>query len=213
MRGPGAGGDVGGRIGVGIFRHQIDVADTLRMQLERDLLRRQIAVDMLAAGHRGGVVVGDLVGDVGGGGDALGDAGLPERKKVPSPRLANTCSSLVNGATPTQGTPSPPICVNVSVLRSIHSAMKWQPMPAIARLPSGTLVEGLCGQPEQKYGVRLIGETACIWLACRPLNQSALARSISAISGLRLSRKSRSVSELASEATLSSAAKVRNRLS
>ena len=32
--------------------------------------------------------------------------------------------------------------------------MPWQPMPAIARLPSGTLVEVLCGQPEQKYGVR-----------------------------------------------------------
>ena len=27
-------------------------------------------------------------------------------------------------------------------------------MPAIARLPSGTLVEVLWGQPEQKYGVR-----------------------------------------------------------
>ena len=48
-------------------------------------------------------------------------------------------------------------------MRSIHSAMKWQPMPAKARLPSGTLVEVLCGQPEQKYGVRVIGATACIW--------------------------------------------------
>ncbi len=27
-------------------------------------------------------------------------------------------------------------------------------MPAMARLPSGILVEVLCGQPEQKYGVR-----------------------------------------------------------
>ena len=98
-------------------------------------------------------------------------------------------------------------------MRSIHSAMKWQPMPAKARLPSGTLVEVLCGQPEQKYGVRVTGATACIWVACRPLNQSALARSIAAISGLRLSRSRRSVSELASEATLSSAAKVRKRLS
>jgi hypothetical protein len=32
--------------------------------------------------------------------------------------------------------------------------MKWQPMPAVARLPSGTRVEVLCGQPEQKYGMR-----------------------------------------------------------
>ena len=30
--------------------------------------------------------------------------------------------------------------------------MKWQPMPACAREPSGTLVEVLCGQPAQKYG-------------------------------------------------------------
>ena len=36
----------------------------------------------------------------------------------------------------------------------IQIAMPWQPMPAIARLPSGTRVEVLCGQPEQKYGVR-----------------------------------------------------------
>src|SRR3954469_11185840 len=128
-------------------------------------------------------------------------AGLPEGKYVPSPRLANTCSSLGKGATPTHGTPSPPMWVKVSVERSIHSAMKWQPMPAKARLPSGTLVEELCGQPEQKYGVRATRAIACICEASRPLNQSALARSIAAISGLRLSRNSRSVSELASEAT------------
>ena len=41
------------------------------------------------------------------------------------------------------------------VLRSgIQVAMAWQPMPAMARLPSGTTVELLCGQPEQKYGAR-----------------------------------------------------------
>jgi hypothetical protein len=33
--------------------------------------------------------------------------------------------------------------------------MKWQPMPASAFDPSGTRVEVLCGQPEQKYGVRV----------------------------------------------------------
>src|SRR3954471_21081278 len=92
-------------------------------------------------------------------------ARLPEWKYVPSPRLANTCSSLVNGATPTHGTPSPPMCVKVSVLRFIQIDMKLQPMPANARLPSGTLVDVLCGQPEQKYGVRVIGATACIWVA------------------------------------------------
>src|SRR3954451_10872425 len=86
-------------------------------------------------------------------------------------------------------------------------------MPASARLPSGTLVEVLWGQPEQKYGVRDTGAVGTIWVAARPLNQSALARSISAISGLRLSRSRRSASEVASEATLSSAAKVRKLLS
>ncbi len=60
------------------------------------------------------------------------------------------------------------------MLRSIHSDMKWHPMPAKARLPSGTLVEVLCGQPEQKYGVRLIGDDACTCEASRPLNQSGL---------------------------------------
>jgi len=54
-------------------------------------------------------------------------------------------------------------------------------LPAMAREPCGTLVEVLCGQPEQKYGVRLTGGTACICEAWRPLNQSALARSMATI--------------------------------
>ena len=62
------------------------------------------------------------------------------------------CFSSVNGAWPIHGTPSPPMCVNVDVPRSIQIAITWQPMPAVARLPSGTLVDVLCGQPEQKYG-------------------------------------------------------------
>ena len=60
-----------------------------------------------------------------------------------------------NGAWPTQPTPSPPMWEISDVRRSgIQIAMPWQPMPAMARLPSGTLVEVLCGQPEQKNGVR-----------------------------------------------------------
>ena len=73
MRGLDAGRDVGRRIGVGIFRDEIDVADAFGVKLEGDLLRRQFAVDMLAAGHRGRVVIEDLVGDVGAGGDRLAD--------------------------------------------------------------------------------------------------------------------------------------------
>ncbi len=65
--------DAVARIGVGIFRDQIDLADALGVQLEGDLLRREIAVMALAAGHRDRVVVEDLVGDVGLGGDRLAD--------------------------------------------------------------------------------------------------------------------------------------------
>ena len=32
--------------------------------------------------------------------------------------------------------------------------MAWQPIPPPTSEPSGTAVERLCGQPEQKYGVR-----------------------------------------------------------
>ena len=77
-------------------------------------------------------------------------ASSPEWKYVPSPRLAKMCFSSVNGAWPIQGAPSAPMWVKVAVLRFIHTAMKWQPMPAVARLPSGTRVDVLCGQPEQK---------------------------------------------------------------
>ena len=69
---------------------------------------------------------------------------------MPSPRFWNTCGVLENGAWPTQVTPSPPIWVSVSVPRSIQVAMVWQPMPPSAREPSGSRVEVLCGQPEQK---------------------------------------------------------------
>ncbi len=37
---------------------------------------------------------------------------------------------------------------------SIIITMLWQPMPAPTSAPSGTLVDELCGQPEQKKGVR-----------------------------------------------------------
>ena len=60
------------------------------------------------------------------------------------------CFSSVNGAWPIHGVPSPPICVKVAVLRFMKIASVWQPMPAVARLPSGTFVEVLCGHPEQK---------------------------------------------------------------
>jgi hypothetical protein len=49
---------------------------------------------------------------------------------------------------PTHGAPSPPMWVKVLALHPTCAV--WQPMPAIAIEPSGTLVELLCGQPEQK---------------------------------------------------------------
>ena len=56
----------------------------------------------------------------------------------------------MNSEEATQLTPSPPIWIKDEVLRSIQLAMKWQPMPASACDPSGTRVDVLCGQPEQK---------------------------------------------------------------
>ena len=77
-------------------------------------------------------------------------ASEPEWKNVPSPRFWKMCGVSVNGAMPTHCTPSPPMCVRPRVLRSMRSAMPWQPMPALAIEPSGRTVERLCGHPEQK---------------------------------------------------------------
>jgi hypothetical protein len=43
----------------------------------------------------------------------------------------------------------------VRVLRPIITAIRWQPTPPSAQLPSGTLVDWLCGQPGQNQGVRI----------------------------------------------------------
>src|ERR1700691_1986846 len=68
--------------------------------------------------------------------------------------LANRCGVLVNGWRPAQGAPSPPIWVKVRVESPSSNAMKWQPMPALAKLPSGSLVDVACGQPAQNAGTR-----------------------------------------------------------
>jgi hypothetical protein len=56
--------------------------------------------------------------------------------------------------------PSPPIWdrpVTVPACEeSISSTRAWQPMPPPTSAPGSGLVEVLCGQPEQKYGTRLI---------------------------------------------------------
>src|SRR5271170_2974432 len=70
--------------------------------------------------------------------------------------LANTWSWRVNGCWPSHIVPSPPMCDAVAVCCGLTSvAIQWQPMPASARLPSGTGVERLCGHPAQKPGLRV----------------------------------------------------------
>jgi len=64
--------------------------------------------------------------------------------------LAKMCGVSVNGAWPTHAAPSEPIGEKIFVPEKMYVAMKWQPTPAIASLPSGTRVLVLCGQPEQK---------------------------------------------------------------
>src|SRR6058998_924948 len=101
------------------------------------------------------------------------------------------CLVDVNGACPIHGTPSPPMWVKVDVERSIQIAITWQPIPAVARLPSGTLVEVLCGQPEQKYGTRfnvIFGLESAFSLA---LIQSTRARSFSIVRGCSSRRSMR----------------------
>ncbi|MCY1530152.1 hypothetical protein D9M68_653280 [compost metagenome] len=77
------------------------------------------------------------------------------------------CCSFTNGCWPIHGTPSPPIWVKPTVARSIQMVMKWQPMPAMAREPSGTRVLVLCGQPEQNQGWRSAPSTPLVSRVCR----------------------------------------------
>ncbi len=84
-------------------------------------------------------------------------ASEPEWWNVPSPMFWTRWRSSVNGAMPIHCAPSPPICVMpvISPLPSgLSSTIVWQPMPAPTSVPSGALVELLCGQPEQKNGER-----------------------------------------------------------
>src|SRR5215216_110027 len=91
-------------------------------------------------------------------------ASEPEWWKVPSPRFCTRCRSSVYGAMPIHWAPSPPICV-MPVISPLPSGLSrtivWQPMPAPTSVPSGALIEELCGQPEQKNGARCaIGRAA-----------------------------------------------------
>ena len=105
---------------------------------------------------------------------------------MPSPKLANTCFSVEKADWPTQGTPSPPIWVKPMVLLSIHTVIKWQPIPAMAREPSGTRVEVLCGQPEQNQGMRSANAPLLV--------SSSMARSLASSTAKWLSMRARTLS-------------------
>jgi len=76
------------------------------------------------------------------------------------------CGVVENGCAPTHCRPSPPIWLKVSVLSSGNiNAIMWQPMPPPLIEPSGVLVEVLCGQPEQKYGL-LVGTVSATRTCC-----------------------------------------------
>ena len=61
------------------------------------------------------------------------------------------CGVSTKVCAPTQGMPSCPIETVCIVRRSgMKWARPWQPVAPMAVEPSGTSVEVLCGQPEQK---------------------------------------------------------------
>ncbi len=84
--------------------------------------------------------------------------------------------------------PSPPICEAVAVCCGLTSvAIQWQPMPASARLPSGTGVERLCGHPAQKPGLRM---GAGRLLSVAPGASGALKRAVRIVARNRLDQNS-----------------------
>ena len=89
-------------------------------------------------------------------------ASEPEWNQVPSPIFWKMCRLPLNRLVPTQLPPSPPIWQTYLASRSISVTRKWQPIPARDSDPSGTFVELLCGQPEQKCGARC-GKAGLFW--------------------------------------------------
>ncbi len=81
-------------------------------------------------------------------------ARLPEWVKVPSPMFCTKCFWATNGARPIHCAPSPPICdspvTEPTCASGISRTIAWQPIPPPTSVPGATLVEELCGQPEQK---------------------------------------------------------------
>ncbi len=71
---------------------------------------------------------------------------------MPSPTFWKMCGRVLNGASPSQEAPSPPIWVKRLVSRSIHWTMKWQPMPASAFEPFGHVGRAAVRAPGAEIG-------------------------------------------------------------
>jgi len=152
------------------------------MQLEGDLLRRQLAVDMLAAGHRGRVVIEDLVGDVGLGGDRLADR---EAAGMEIGAVAEIGEHVLLVGEGSDADPRHALAAHMG--EGLGAAIHPQRHEMTADAGEGAAAFGHLGRgvvraARTEIRRAVIGATACIWVAWRPLNQSALARSIAAIS-------------------------------
>ena len=103
-------------------------------------------------------------------------ASEPEWWKVPSPRFCTKCATSTNGAAPIHCAPSLPICV-IALTRPwpwpASITIVWQPMPAPTIASSGATVLVLCGQPEQKNGVRCAPSSAGVRAATASRRSSA----------------------------------------
>ena len=88
-----------------------DALDAFRPHLPGDHVDGEIALQRLAAGHRHGVVVEDLVGDVGIARNREANAPAPPNARRCRRRDSGRCGrACENGAWPIHCAPSPPIC-------------------------------------------------------------------------------------------------------
>jgi hypothetical protein len=117
----------------------------------RDLRDAKAAFGRLAAGHRHRVVIENLVGDIDPGG-RCGAQRQQSRMGVGAvPHVLKDMRLAGEGGLPDPGDAFAAHMRMVVVRRlGMYSAIPWQPMPAMARLPSGIFVDELCGHPEQK---------------------------------------------------------------
>ncbi len=113
-----------GRVFVRLVGDDGDALHAFRGELAGDLVDRRAAFDMLAAGHGDGIVIEDLVGDVGAGRQREADGERAGMGIGAVAEILEDMAAVGEGATPTHCAPSPPIWVKPSVLRSIQIDMK-----------------------------------------------------------------------------------------